>query len=34
MRDDMLVQMRMLGVDEMVIKKILKEDLTPTQPDQ
>jgi hypothetical protein len=29
MRDDMLVQMRMLGVDEMVIKKILKEDLTP-----
>jgi hypothetical protein len=30
MRDDMLIQMRMLGVDEMVIKKILKEDLTPT----
>jgi hypothetical protein len=30
MRDDMLVQMRMLGVDEMVIKKILKEDLTPS----
>ena len=30
MRDDILVQMRMLGVDEMVIKKILKEDLTPT----
>jgi hypothetical protein len=29
MRDDMLIQMRMLGVDEMVIKKILKEDLTP-----
>ena len=29
MRDDMLVQMRMLGVDESVIKKILKEDLTP-----
>ena len=29
MRDDMLVQMRMLGVDESVIKKIIKEDLTP-----
>jgi len=29
MRDDMLIQMRMLGVDEVVIKKILKEDLTP-----
>jgi hypothetical protein len=34
MRDDMLVQMRMLGVDEMVIKKILKEDLTPAQNEQ
>jgi hypothetical protein len=34
MRDDMLVQMRMLGVDEMVIKKILKEDLTPAQSEQ
>jgi hypothetical protein len=31
MRDDMLIQMRMLGVDEMVIKKILKEDLTPVE---
>lgn len=31
MRDDMLVQMRMLGVDESVIKKILKEDLTPVE---
>ena len=31
MRDDMLVQMRLLGVDEMVIKKILKEDLTPVE---
>ncbi len=31
MRDDMLVQMRMLGVDESVIKKILKEDLTPLE---
>jgi hypothetical protein len=27
----MLIQMRMLGVDEMVIKKILKEDLTPVE---
>lgn len=34
MRDDMLVQMRMLGVDESVIKKILKEDLTPLQDEQ
>lgn len=31
MRDDMLIQMRMLGVDEMVLKQILKEDLTPAQ---
>jgi len=31
MRDDMLIQMRLLGVDEMVIKKILKEDLTPVE---
>lgn len=29
MRDDMLTQMRMLGVAENVIKTILKEDLTP-----
>lgn len=34
MRDDMLIQMRMLGVDESVIKKILKEDLTPLQDEQ
>ena len=34
MRDDMLVQMRMLGVDESVIKKILKEDLTPLHDEQ
>jgi len=34
MRDDMLVQMRLLGVDDMVIKKILNEDLTPAQPEQ
>lgn len=34
MRDDMLVQMRMLGVDESVIKKILKEDLTPLPDEQ
>ena len=34
MRDDMLVQMRMLGVDESVIKKIIKEDLTPLPYEQ
>lgn len=31
MRDDMLIQMRILGVDETAIAKILKEDLTPAQ---
>lgn len=31
MRDDMLIQMRILGVDESVLKKILKEDLTPAK---
>lgn len=34
MRDDMLIQMRTLGVDESVIKKILKEDLTPLTDEQ
>jgi hypothetical protein len=31
MRDDMLIQMRTLGVEEKIIKEILKSDLTPAK---
>ncbi len=33
MRDDMLLQMKMLGVKDEIIASILKEDLTPKEPD-